>query len=95
MKLKGMTTHKEVMARMMKRPGFKDAYDALEPEFKIYDAIMKARVKKNMTQAELAEKVGIKRSALARIESGAISSTLMTIQKLLSGLGLKLKVVKA
>ncbi len=95
MKLKGQTTHKEALARIMGRPGFKDAYDALEPEFIIYDALIEARIKKNLTQKQLAEKIGIKQSALARIESGAISSTLSTVQKLLSALGLKLKIVKA
>ncbi len=95
MKLKGQTTHKEVHAELMKRPGYKEAYDALEPEFAIYDAIIEARIKENLTQKQLAEKIGIKQSALARIESGSISSTFAMIQKLLAGLGLKLKIVRA
>jgi ribosome-binding protein aMBF1 (putative translation factor) len=95
MRLEGQTTHKEALARMMKRPGFKEAYDALEPEFAIYDAILEARIKKNLTQKQLAQKVGIAQSALARIESGKISSTIATIQKILANVGLKLTVVKS
>ena len=95
MKLTGQTTFTESLARAMKRPGFKEAYDALEPEFAIYDAIIEARRKENLTQKELAKKIGVDQSALARIESGRISATLTTIQKVLNGLGLKLKVVKA
>jgi len=79
---------------MMKKPGFKEAYDALEPEFAIYDALMEARINKNLTQKELAQQIGIAQSALARIESGKISTTLSTIQKILKSLGLKLTVVK-
>jgi DNA-binding XRE family transcriptional regulator len=90
-----MKTHKEFHAELMKKPGYKEAYDALEVEFTIYDCIIEARKKEDLTQKQLAQKAGITQSALARIESGRISSTLTTIQKILGHVGLKLKVVKA
>ncbi len=89
-----MTTHREVMAEKMKDPAFREAYESLEPEYAIYSALVEARTRKHITQKELAENVGIKQSALARIESGGISSTFETIQKLLRALGYTLKVVK-
>ena len=88
-------THAEVHDRMMKRPGYKEAYEALEPEFAIYEAIIDARIQRKMTQRQLAEKAGIAQSALSRIESGKINSTLQSIQKLLALTGRKLKIVQA
>jgi predicted transcriptional regulator len=45
-----------------------------------------------MTQKKLAEKIGVAQSALARFESGNINPTLSFLQKITSGLGLKLLV---
>lgn len=73
-----------------KRPGVKKAYADLKLEFQIIGALIDARSKKNMTQKELAKKIGVDQSALARFESGRINPTLAFIQKITSGLGLKL-----
>jgi hypothetical protein len=47
----------------------KEDYDALGPEFQIAAQIIKARTNARMAQAELAEKVGTKATAISRIES--------------------------
>lgn len=93
MKLHGMTTHKEFMAKLMKKPGFKDAYEKLEPEFKIYETLIKARIEKKLTQKQLAKKLGIAQSALARFESGGTNPTLSFLKKVTQGLGLKLTIL--
>ena len=95
MKLEGTKNYKEIHAKLMRRPGFKEAYEELEPEFAIYDAIMAARIQKHLTQKELAKKIGVTQSALARFESGKISATLATLQKFCKALGLKIKIVEA
>ena len=53
----------------MKNPAFKTAYDALEDEFSALDALLLARKEAGLTQAEVAERMGIAQSSLARIES--------------------------
>lgn len=90
-----MKTHKQFSEELLRDPELKKIDDNLDPEFKVYSAIIEARIKNNLTQKQLAQKVGIAQSALARIESGKISSTIATIQKILASVGLKLKVVKA
>src|SRR3989338_9278833 len=55
--------------RSLKNPAFKIAYDALEDEFSALDALLQARKQAGLTQAEVAERMGIAQSALARIES--------------------------
>ena len=43
-----------------------------------------------LTQAELAEKTGIRQSNISRIESGAASPTIDTLARLAEGMGKKL-----
>ncbi len=51
----------------LKDPAFKKAYDALEPEYAIIRAILDGRIKKKMSQKQLAKKVGTKQSAISRL----------------------------
>lgn len=44
--------------------------DALEPEFSIAEALISARVKAGLTQAEVAARLGVTQPAVARMESG-------------------------
>lgn len=91
--MNNLISHKKFKAEVFrKRPGVKKAYDALEFEFKIIEALIKARAKHRLTQRGLARKIGITQSALARFESGNINPTLSFVQKVTHGLGLKLTV---
>lgn len=87
-----MKTHKEFLKERMQDPKFKKAYDALEFEFKLYESLIQARIEKKLTQKQLADKLGIAQSALARFESGRTNPTLSFLKKITSGLGLKLTI---
>jgi predicted transcriptional regulator len=88
-----MTTWKEHKQEMLKNPEFKAAYDALEPEYQLANALIKARVAKKMTQAEVAEKSGVSRTVIARLESGTTNPTVGTVSRVASILGKELKLV--
>lgn len=88
-----MKTHKQFMKEFLSDPVKKAAYDSLELEFKIHDALVDARIEKKLTQKQLAAELGIAQSALARFESGRTNPTLSFLQKITSGLGLKLTVI--
>lgn len=66
----------------LKDPKLKEAYDKLEPEFAAIQAIIDARVKRGMTQKELAEKMGTTQSAISRLEGGSVSPTIDFLSKL-------------
>ena len=53
-------------------------------------AIIAARMERNLTQKELAEKTGIRQSNISRIENGNCSPTIATLQQLAEGVGKKL-----
>ena len=49
-------------------------------------------MKKKLNQRELAKKIGVTQSALARFESGKVDPRLTFLKKVTAGLGLKLVV---
>ena len=50
-------------------PAFKKAYDALEDEFAALAELLKARKEAGLTQADVAQRMGVSQPVLARIES--------------------------
>ena len=69
--------------------------DAMEAQLKediqayfVGEAIKKARLKQNLTQEELGEKVGVKRSQICKLESGKSSITLSTMSRVFQALGI-------
>ena len=48
--------------------------------------IRKARLEKDMTQAELAQKIGVQRAVISKYESGMISPQIDTLQKIADAL---------
>ena len=90
--VKKMKTLTDLKKDLFKKPGFREAYEELKPEFKIIRALARARMKKGMTQRKLATKIGVTQSALARFESGKVDPGLSFLKKVTAGLGLKLVV---
>jgi transcriptional regulator with XRE-family HTH domain len=58
-------------ARWMQRPGFAEAYAALKDEFATLGELLRARKQAGMTQAEVAQSMGIAQASVARLESSA------------------------
>ena len=50
-------------------PAFNQAYDALETEFAALATLLEARQQAGLTQAEVAQRMGVSQPVLARIES--------------------------
>jgi DNA-binding XRE family transcriptional regulator len=85
-------TTKELKARYMKSATFRKEYEALAPEFELAQALISARAKAKMTQAEVAEAMGTGQAAVARIESGK-PSTLTTLRRYAAALGREVRIV--
>jgi len=85
-------TLKDYIADQMKNPEFKKAWDDLDPEFRVLKAMIKAREKSGMSQAELARRLGTKQSVVSRLERGAFSkASLETIKKVADALDMRLE----
>ena len=60
---------KKEVARAMGRPGFKEAWDALEEEYTTLAALLEARRQSGLTQEQLAARMGTTKSAVSRLEA--------------------------
>lgn len=87
-----MKTFKQFKKESLKRPGVRKAMEDIDFEFQLIEAMIEARTKKGVTQKQLAHKIGIAQSALARFESGRINPTLSFLKKITSGLGMRIMV---
>lgn len=66
---------------------------AIQLEKELIEATIKAREEAKISQRDLAEKAGMKQSAIARIEKMKVSPSVDTLNHLLFQLGYRLKVV--
>ncbi len=87
-----MMEFQEYLAKQMKNPEFKKAWEEDEEEYQLMLSILKARNEKNLTQAELAKSSGIRQSNISRIETGQVVPSLATLRKIAKGLGMKLEI---
>ena len=78
--------------RDMRDPKFRSAYEALQPKYDLIRAILDARIKKGVTQAEVARRAGTSQSERARFESGAGNPTLEFLSKVSAAVGARIQV---
>lgn len=84
--------HKIVREKWLHDPEFRAEYEKAEVEFAPIRAILDARMKKGMTQAQIAKKMGTTQSAIARVESGRSHPTIPYMQRLADALDMRLDV---
>lgn len=58
------------LPELIKNPKFKKDWEAIAPEFSLASALVEARIRAGMTQAQVAEKMGVSQPIIARMESG-------------------------
>ena len=80
-----LMTHEELKKKLLSNLDVKTEYDLLEEEFSLFDELLKARMNAGLTQTEVAERMGTKTPAVARLESGGgnkqHSPSIATLQK--------------
>ena len=76
----------------MKDPKVVRAYQELQPEFEIIEKIIRARLKRGVTQKKLAQKMKTKQSAISRLESGTANPSLNFLKRLAEALNSRLEI---
>lgn len=76
----------------MKDPAFKREYDKLAPRYAVISEMIAVRIKKGVTQKELAKRIGTTQSSIARLEGGNVNPSLDFLEKIADELGTKLTV---
>ena len=87
-----MTNFNDYLTQQMKDSAFKEAYEQLEPEFAIIQAIIDARKSAGITQKELSQKSGIAQGDISKLENGNANPSIKTLQRRAAALGKTLKI---
>jgi ribosome-binding protein aMBF1 (putative translation factor) len=82
----------ESFRRWEKNPEFRTAYDALEEEFSLASALIKARADADMTQEQVAQAMGTTQAAVARLESGRGMPSTRTLERFAKATGMRLRI---
>lgn len=75
-----------------KQPGFKEALEETRLEYEIARALIKARIEKGLTQAEIARRMKTKQSVISRVENAKTVPSLSFLKRLAQVLNASLKV---
>ena len=67
--------------------------EAISVNFAVANALLAARAKKNMSQAELSAVTGIDQADISKIERGIANPSVATLRRLADGLGAELNVL--
>lgn len=76
-----MKNWKDLKKELLKNKGVATEYKRLEPHYRIISQLIEARLRKGVTQEQLAKKIGTKQSAIARLESGNANPSLEFLEK--------------
>ena len=84
--------HDEVRKNLLEDPATQAEYEKLQPRYEAIAVLMKARKEQNITQAELAQRIGTQKSNISRFENGSCNPSLDFLAKVARGLGKELHI---
>ena len=87
-----MSTLDELHDRWSRDADYREAYERLGPEFELVRALVEARTRAGITQAELAARMKTTQSAVARLESGRAPPSTRTLEKVARATGTRLRI---
>lgn len=87
-----MTRIADLKRRLMDDPEFRAEYEKADAEFALIEALICARTGANMTQADVARRIGTTQSAIARLEGGGVSPSVSTLRKYAEATGARLQI---
>lgn len=87
-----MKSYKILKKELLTDKAVKKTYEELGPEFVIIQMLIEKRLKKGMTQGQLAQMIGTKQASISRFESGTYNPTVGFLYKVADALDAKLKV---
>lgn len=87
-----MKDWKQLKSELLQNKAVKKEYDRLAPRYLAISALISARIKKGITQKELAKKIGTKQSAIARFEAGNVNPSLGFLEKMAGVMGFRINI---
>lgn len=87
-----MSNWNDLEKELLSDPKIKKEYEKLAPRYAVISELIAARINNGMTQKDVAEKVGTKQSAIARLESGSVNPSVEFLQKIAGVMGYRLSI---
>ena len=78
----------DIEVKLLENPEVLKESEKLEPEFQALRQLILIRRRNKITQHELAERINMRQSHIARLESGEITPTLKILKRYAEGLNL-------
>ncbi len=82
----------ELRAERLGRPEARQAYDTAMRAFQLGEEVRRLRKDQGLSQEELASRMGVAQSVLARIEAGGLEPRLSMLDRVARALGVELEV---
>jgi ribosome-binding protein aMBF1 (putative translation factor) len=82
-----MKSLEDLKVEQLANPAVRQAYDAQAPKFELARELIAARTQADMTQGDVAARMGTTPSVVARIESGRGTPSMRTVQRFASAVG--------
>ena len=86
------TKYEDFEAELLKRPEIRREYEALKPKYEMIKILIERRNQLRISQTQLANTIGTKQPAISRLERGDYNTTLDTLFKVASALGLNIDI---
>jgi len=83
--------YSEFKKKALKNKKVRDEYDRLKPYYEFVGQLIELRIKKKITQKQLAEMLDTKQPAIARLESGKQNVTLKFLHEIARACSVKLE----
>jgi len=90
--LNSLTSWKDYEEKLLKRKGFEKLAFKYEPKYQLVRSLISARLKRNLSQKELAKRIGTKQPVISRLENMDSYPTLSLLERISRALGTKLHV---
>lgn len=87
-----MTKLADLKKKLSSNAEFREEYEKADAEFQLIEALVSARTRANLSQAEVARRVGTTQSAIARLEGGGVSPSIATLRRYAAATGAKLEI---
>jgi len=84
--------HKDLKSELFESEEVKEEYEKLNVMYEIKKQIIRYRIENNLTQKELADKIGTKQSAISRLENDDYNPSVEFLDKVAHALGKKLEI---
>ncbi len=85
-------TWKDARNELLSDPETAKEYEDLRPRYEVISQIIEARDEQGITQAELAERTGIRQSNISRLEGGNYNPSLEFLSRIAKGLDMELHI---